>query len=45
MRSFVDKLPLAPNQKLMFETDANVGTLAPNVALACFRIVQDGLAA
>jgi PAS domain S-box-containing protein len=44
MRSYVDKLPLAPNQKLMFETDAKVGNLAPNVALACFRIVQEGLA-
>jgi signal transduction histidine kinase len=44
MRSYVDELPLAPNQKVMFETDAEVGTLAPNVALACFRIVQEGLA-
>jgi PAS domain S-box-containing protein len=43
MRSYVDHLPLAPNQKVMFETDANVGALAPNVALACFRIVQEGL--
>jgi len=44
MRSYVDKLPLAPNQKVIFETDAKVATLAPNAALACFRIVQEGLA-
>jgi signal transduction histidine kinase len=44
MRSYVSKLPLAPDQKVVFETDAKVGTLAPNVALACFRIVQEGLA-
>lgn len=44
MRSYVAELPLAPNQKVVFEADAKVGTLAPNVALACFRIVQEGLA-
>ena len=44
MRSYIDKLPLGPDQKVIFETDATVGTLAPNVALACFRIVQEGLA-
>jgi len=43
MRSYVDALPLAPNQKVMFETDEKVGALAPNAALACFRIVQEGL--
>jgi len=44
MRSYVDKLPLAPNQKVLLETDAKIGSLAPNAALACFRIVQEGLA-
>ncbi len=43
MRSYVEKLPLAPNQKVLFETDTKIGSLAPNVALACFRIVQEGL--
>jgi signal transduction histidine kinase len=43
MRSYVDNLPLGPNQKILFETDAKVGTLAPNVAIACFRIVQEAL--
>jgi signal transduction histidine kinase len=44
LRSYLDKLPLAPDQKVRFETDAKVGALAPNVALACFRIVQEALA-
>ena len=43
MRSYVETLPLAPNQKILFKTDATVGTLAPNVAIACFRIVQEAL--
>jgi signal transduction histidine kinase len=43
MRSYVEALPLAPNQKVLFETDAKLGTLAQNVALACFRIVQEAL--
>jgi signal transduction histidine kinase len=43
MRSYVEALPLAPNQKVLFETDPKLGTLAPNVALACFRIVQEAL--
>jgi signal transduction histidine kinase len=43
MRSYVETLPLALNQKVLFETDARVGTLAPNVGLACFRIVQEAL--
>jgi signal transduction histidine kinase len=43
MRSYVEALPLAPNQRVFFETDAKCGTLAPNVALACFRIVQEAL--
>jgi PAS domain S-box-containing protein len=44
IRAYVDKLPLAPNQTATFQTDEKVGTLAPNVALACFRIVQEGAA-
>jgi len=43
MRSYVDNLRLADDQKVRFETDAKVAALAPNVALACFRIVQEGL--
>jgi hypothetical protein len=44
IRAYVDKLPLAPNQVVIFETHEKIGTLAANVALACFRIVQEGLA-
>lgn len=44
LRTYVDKLPLAPDQKIRFETDAKIGALAPNAALACFRIVQEALA-
>jgi signal transduction histidine kinase len=43
MRSYLDMLPLAPEQNVSFETDTIVGTLAPNVAQACFRIVQQAL--
>jgi signal transduction histidine kinase len=43
MRSYAETLPLAPNQKILFETDAKTGALAPNVATACFRIVQEAL--
>jgi signal transduction histidine kinase len=43
MRSYVEALPLAPNQRILFETDAEIGTLAPNVATACFRILQEAL--
>jgi signal transduction histidine kinase len=43
MRSYAETLPLAPNQKIRFEIDAQVGTLTPNVATACFRIVQEAL--
>ena len=43
MRSYVEALPLAPNQRILFETDAKIGALAPNVATACFRILQEAL--
>jgi signal transduction histidine kinase len=43
MRSYAETLPLAPNQKILFDTDAQVGTVAPNVSTACFRIVQEAL--
>jgi signal transduction histidine kinase len=43
MRSYVEAFPLAPNQKVRFETNAKLRTLGPNVALACFRIVQEAL--
>jgi len=43
MRSYLDLLPLAPKQNVSFQTDTIVGTLAPNVAQACFRIVQQAL--
>ncbi len=44
VRSYVDELPLAPDQKVILETDAKVSSLAPNAAMACLRIVQEGLA-
>jgi len=44
LRAHVDRVRVAPNQRIEFETDENVGTVAPNVALACFRIVQEGVA-
>jgi signal transduction histidine kinase len=43
MRSYVEALRLAPNQRARFVTDAKFGVLAPNVAMACFRIVQEAL--
>jgi len=43
MRSYLETLSLAPDQEVSFETDAKVGTLAPNIAIACFRIVQEAL--
>jgi signal transduction histidine kinase len=43
MRSYVEALTLAPNQRILFETDAEIGTLAPNVATACFRFLQEAL--
>jgi two-component system sensor histidine kinase UhpB len=43
MRSYVETLSLAPDQKILFETHAKVGPLAPNVAMACFRIFQEAL--
>lgn len=43
LRLYVEAFPLAPNQKVRFETDAKLGALARNVALACFRIVQEAL--
>jgi PAS domain S-box-containing protein len=44
LRAHVDRVRVEPTQKIAFETDENVGTVAPNVALACFRIVQEGVA-
>jgi signal transduction histidine kinase len=43
MRSYVETLPLAPNQTILFETDARIGGLTPDVATACFRILQEAL--
>jgi PAS domain S-box-containing protein len=44
LRSHVDHVRMSPSQRIAFEADDNLGTVAPNVALACFRIVQEGLA-
>jgi signal transduction histidine kinase len=43
MRSYVEALSLAPDQKVLFETHAQVGPLAPHAAIACFRIFQEAL--
>jgi len=44
LRAHVDRVRVAPSQRIAFETDEKLGTVAPNVALACFRIVQEGVA-
>ena len=44
LRSHVDHVRMSPSQRIAFESDDNLGSVAPNVALACFRIVQEGLA-
>jgi PAS domain S-box-containing protein len=44
LRAHVDRVQVAPSQRIAFETDEKLGTVAPNVALACFRIVQEGVA-
>ena len=40
----MDQVRTSVSQEIAFETDADIGKVAPNVALACFRIVQEGLA-
>ncbi len=44
LRAHVDQVRTSFSQEIAFETDADIGKVAPNVALACFRIVQEGLA-
>jgi PAS domain S-box-containing protein len=44
LRSYVDRLPLTPDQDIDLDVEENLGHLAPEVELACFRIVQDALA-
>jgi two-component system sensor histidine kinase UhpB len=43
LRRYIDRLSLAQGQNVVFETDADVGPMAPDVALACLRIVQEAL--
>jgi two-component system sensor histidine kinase UhpB len=44
LRRYIDRLSLAQGQNIVLETDADVGPIAPDAALACFRIVQEALA-
>lgn len=44
LRRYIDRLSLAQSQNIVLETDADVGPIAPDVALACLRIVQEALA-
>jgi len=44
LRRYIDRLSLANDQNIVFETDADVGSIAPDVAIACLRIVQEALA-
>jgi signal transduction histidine kinase len=44
LRAHVAHVRVSPSQEIAFESDDNVGKVAPNVALACFRIVQEGVA-
>lgn len=43
LRRYIDRLPLAQGQNVVFETDPDVGTIAPDVAIACLRIAQEAL--
>ncbi len=43
VRAHVNRLSLAKDQNIDLELDPNVGRLAPDLELACFRIVQEGL--
>jgi two-component system, NarL family, sensor histidine kinase UhpB len=44
LRRYIDRLSLAQGQKVVFETDADVGPIASDVAIACLRIAQESLA-
>ena len=44
LRRYIDRLSLAQGQNIVFETDADVGPMAPDVALACLRIAQEAVA-
>jgi PAS domain S-box-containing protein len=44
LRRHIDRLSLAQGQNIVFETDADVGPIAPDVAIACLRIAQEALA-
>ena len=44
VRAHVSHVQVSPGQEIAFQTDDTVGKVPPNVALASFRIVQEGLA-
>jgi len=44
LRRHIDRLSLAQGQNIVLETDADVGPIAPDVAIACLRIAQEALA-
>jgi signal transduction histidine kinase len=44
LRLYIDRLSLAQGQNIVLETGADVGPIAPDVALACLRIIQEALA-
>jgi len=44
VRAHVSHVQVCPGQEVAFQTDGSVGKVPPNVALASFRIVQEGLA-
>jgi PAS domain S-box-containing protein len=44
LRRYIDRLSLAQGQHIGFETDEDVGPMAPDVAIACLRIAQEALA-
>lgn len=44
VRAHVAHVQVSPGQQIAFHTDEKVGKVPPSVALACFRIVQEGLA-
>jgi two-component system sensor histidine kinase UhpB len=44
LRRYIDRLSLTQGQSIGFETDEDVGPMAPDVAIACLRIAQEALA-
>ena len=44
LRTFIERLALAKDQDIQVDIGADLGSLTPDLELACFRIVQEALA-